>query len=163
MTSKHIPDEMTLDEYRALTKRKTTRKRGSKKQDAADHFVRNWDIFGKSAYTLTREHRFHPTRGWRLDCAFIAQRVAVEIEGGVWTNGRHTRGYGFIEDCNKYNAASELGWIVLRYAATEIKRDPIGIVQQVTRVLDSRTPTPLSRVAGANKRLRRARVRGRGC
>ena len=43
-------------------------------------------------------------------------RVAVEVEGGVWskTPGRHTRGAGFEADCEKYNAAAAAGWRVAR-------------------------------------------------
>lgn len=60
------------------------------------------------------EHRFHPTRRWRFDIAWTEQMVALEVEGGVWTQGRHTRGAGFIKDMEKYNAAHALGWVVLR-------------------------------------------------
>jgi very-short-patch-repair endonuclease len=67
---------------------------------------------------LSREVRFHPTRRWRFDYANIVQKIAVEIEGGVFTRGRHTRGKGYIEDCVKYNAAAALGWRVLRIASS---------------------------------------------
>lgn len=63
-----------------------------------------------------REYRFSPTRKWRFDFAFPQQKVAVEIEGGVFANGRHNRGFGFETDMEKYNAAVMLGWRVLRYS-----------------------------------------------
>ncbi len=61
-----------------------------------------------------REHRFHPVRRWRFDYAWPEQRVALEVEGGVWTGGRHTRGAGFLGDIEKYNAAVVAGWRVVR-------------------------------------------------
>ena len=61
------------------------------------------------------EHRFDVTRKWRFDYAHLKLRIAVEIEGGVWSEGRHLRGKGFINDMEKYNKATILGWKVLRY------------------------------------------------
>lgn len=61
------------------------------------------------------EFRFHPTRMWRFDLAWIEQKLAVEIEGGIWTGGRHTRGGGFSGDCEKYNEAVLNGWKILRF------------------------------------------------
>lgn len=61
-----------------------------------------------------REYHFHPTRLWRFDFAFPARKIAVAIEGAVWTRGRHNRGAGFIADCEKYNEAERLGWHVYR-------------------------------------------------
>lgn len=61
------------------------------------------------------EYRFHPQRKWRADYAWPLQRVLVEIDGGAWTQGRHTRGAGFIGDQQKLNAATLLGFSVLRY------------------------------------------------
>lgn len=61
-----------------------------------------------------REHRFHAVRRWRFDYAWPEQRVALEVEGGVWTGGRHTRGAGFLGDVEKYNAAVLAGWRVVR-------------------------------------------------
>jgi very-short-patch-repair endonuclease len=60
------------------------------------------------------EHRFHPTRRWRFDYAWPEHRIALEVEGGIWTGGRHTRGAGFLGDMVKYNEAAALGWRVLR-------------------------------------------------
>lgn len=67
------------------------------------------------------EHRFHPTRKWRFDMAFIKEKVAVEIEGAVWIQGRHTRGSGFIKDMEKYNEATFYGWSVLRFTTGDVK------------------------------------------
>lgn len=61
------------------------------------------------------EYKFHPSRKWRFDIAFPAEKIAVEAEGGVWTNGAHVRGKHFNSDSEKYNQAAILGWIVLRY------------------------------------------------
>lgn len=54
-------------------------------------------------------------RKWRFDFAFEDSKTAVEIEGGSFAGGRHTRGQGFAQDMEKYNAAIFLGWAVLRY------------------------------------------------
>ena len=69
-----------------------------------------------------REHRFHDSRRWRFDFVVlpIEQKIAVEIEGGVFTRGRHTRGKGYTEDLLKYNEAVLMGWRVLRFTTAQI-------------------------------------------
>lgn len=69
-----------------------------------------------------REYRFHPERRWRFDFAWPTKKVAIEVEGGTWTNGRHSRGNGFENDCEKYNEAAILGWTVLRFTTRQVKR-----------------------------------------
>ena len=69
-----------------------------------------------------QEYRFAPPRLWRFDYAMPAVLVAVELEGGVWTGGRHTRGAGFLRDCQKYNCAAVIGWAVLRFPPGDRKR-----------------------------------------
>ncbi len=69
-----------------------------------------------------REYRFHPRRRWRFDFAWPACKVAVEVEGGIYAGGRHTRGSGFQKDIEKYNAAALAGWRVLRVTARDVKR-----------------------------------------
>lgn len=71
---------------------------------------------------LVREYRFHPTRKWRFDFAHPEQKLAVEIEGAIWTQGRHTRGSGFKADMEKYNEAALLGWKVLRFDGEAVRK-----------------------------------------
>lgn len=66
--------------------------------------------------------RFHPTRKWRLDFAWVpgqngyngTDKVAVEVQGGIWMHkGGHTTGTGISRDCEKLTEASILGWRVV--------------------------------------------------
>ena len=75
-----------------------------------------------TGFKFIKEHRFHPVRKWRFDFACLEKRVAVEIAGGVFSGGRHTRGVGYINDMEKYNTAVELGWKILRYTPDQIKK-----------------------------------------
>jgi very-short-patch-repair endonuclease len=59
------------------------------------------------------EFRFAMPRKWAFDFAFVEQRVALEVQGGIWTRGRHSRGKGQEGDMEKLNAAQALGWRVL--------------------------------------------------
>lgn len=59
-------------------------------------------------------------RDWAFDFAWPELKLAVEIEGGIWSGGRHTRGKGFDEDCRKYNSAVKLGWRVYRFTRVSI-------------------------------------------
>lgn len=60
------------------------------------------------------EYQFHASRKWRFDYAWPAQKIALEVEGGVWSGGRHTSPKGFHGDMEKYNSAAVLGWRILR-------------------------------------------------
>lgn len=60
------------------------------------------------------EFTFHPKRMWRFDYAWPNKKIALEVEGGSWINGRHNRGSGFMKDMEKYNAAANLGWRIIR-------------------------------------------------
>ncbi len=59
-------------------------------------------------------------RRWRGDFAWVERKLLVEVEGGIYAAGRHTRGAGFEKDCEKYNAAVLLGWSVLRFTGAMI-------------------------------------------
>lgn len=61
-----------------------------------------------------KEYKFHPERRWRFDFAIPQYKIAIEVEGGIWTRGRHTRPKGFLSDMEKYNMATLMGWRVFR-------------------------------------------------
>lgn len=65
------------------------------------------------------EHRFCERR-WRFDICFLDCKVAVEIEGGIHSRGRHVRPEGFRKDAAKYRRAAILGWLVLRITSHDI-------------------------------------------
>jgi len=66
------------------------------------------------------EYKFHPTRKWRVDICWPDQKLAVEIEGAVWTGGRHVHPTGFVKDMEKYNTLSLMGYHLLRFTPQQM-------------------------------------------
>lgn len=96
------------------------------------------DLFSKviekeTGQAVELEHRFAPPRKWRFDYCIPKYKIAIEIEGGAHTQGRHTRGVGFVNDMEKYNKAIELGWTLLRY--TPDQRFKQTTIDQITKVI----------------------------
>ena len=75
-------------------------------------FEATWRLLGGPE--LETEHVFHPERKWRADYLHRPSMTIIELEGGVYSKGRHTRAGGFIEDCFKYNAATMLNYRLIR-------------------------------------------------
>lgn len=73
-----------------------------------------------------KEFAFALPRKWRFDyvltdpCSTGIDSVAIEIEGGVWTQGRHTRGQGFSNDLIKYREGVARGYRIYRFSTTEV-------------------------------------------
>lgn len=86
--------------------------------------------FGK----IRAEELFYPGRQWRFDFYIPDFRLAVEIEGGVFAGGRHTRGAGFSEDIEKYNSALLVGVRVYRINALDLRK-PELVKVHVQRLL----------------------------
>ena len=76
--------------------------------------------------TPVRELTFAKPRRWRHDFAWPEHMLALEVDGGTWTNGRHSRGAGFEKDCEKACAAAVAGWRVLRVTG-DMVRDGRGL------------------------------------
>ncbi|ADP20074.1 MULTISPECIES: endonuclease domain-containing protein [Achromobacter] len=81
-----------------------------------------------------REFRFHPNRAFRFDFAWpklpCGRRLAVEIEGGIHSGGRHVRPQGYKRDLEKYNSAVALGWTLLRFSSSMVfNGEAVQVVQ----------------------------------
>lgn len=80
---------------------------------------------------VVKEYRFHPVRKWRFDYAIPEHKIALEVEGGVWTGGRHTSPQGFLGDIEKYNTATLMGWRVFRVTPDELyKTATLNLIKQ---------------------------------
>ena len=66
------------------------------------------------------EYRFHPVRLWRMDWAWPDQRIGLEVDGGTWIAGRHTRGSGWAKDTEKLNGAAVLGYRMFRCTPADL-------------------------------------------
>lgn len=63
-------------------------------------------------------------KDWRFDFLIDSSKLAVEVEGIVWgegKKGRHQTGSGFEGDLHKYAAAMELGFTVYRCSGRMVK------------------------------------------
>jgi len=69
------------------------------------------------------EHQFAKPRKWRFDFAWPDLKLAVEIQGGQWTQGAHSRGGGMNRDCEKNAHALMLGWRVLFLTGDQVRND----------------------------------------
>ena len=80
-----------------------------------------------------QEFEFHPKRKWRADFHLVDKKILVEVEGGIWTGGRHTRGKGYIGDMEKYNAATMMGFQVIRFSTDQVKSG--HAIQQIEKMV----------------------------
>ena len=103
-------------------------------------FIARWKQLAPTYPLPECEYRFHGKRRWRFDFAWPRALVAVEVEGGTWQRGRHTRGAGYRGDCEKYNAAAVNGWRVLRFTAGMLRDDPFSCIEQVVSLLNGALP-----------------------
>lgn len=108
----------------------------SRKKSSAleSRFASLWDALG--GVELVREFRFDKTRRWRADFASESARVLIEVEGGVWRGGRHTNPLGFINDAEKYLAATLQGWSVIRLVGEQLNPATLRQVVDYVRERD---------------------------
>jgi len=69
---------------------------------------------------VVQELKFLEGRKFRFDYAIPDKKLAIELNGGQWSGGRHTRGKGYENDRLKINQAQLRGWTVLEYTYNSV-------------------------------------------
>lgn len=76
------------------------------------------------------QFQFDPQRRWRADFCWIAERILVEVQGGIWVKSGHTSGRGIQRDYAKWNAATLAGWKMFLVTSEMIKDgEAIALIQ----------------------------------
>ena len=68
-----------------------------------------------------REYRFASPRRYRADFAYPEKKILVEVQGGIYTRGAHSRGVGLERDYEKLNLAQLLGYKVFQFSRKMIE------------------------------------------
>jgi very-short-patch-repair endonuclease len=109
-----------MEEYRRLTGHTPKTAKPAKERSPLEVLLLSQIRYAKLPEPQC-EYKFLADRRFRFDFAWVELKLACEVEGGCWTNGRHTRGAGFISDAKKYNLATMHGWALLRYTSEQIE------------------------------------------
>ena len=129
---------ISLAEYKKLygKGRKTTAKskcqpRGAKVESVGESLLATQLKAFKIEFE--REFKFHHKRKWKADFHITGKHILVEVEGGIWSGGRHTRAKGYLGDLEKYNTATMMGYQVIRFSTEQVKS---GLaVQQIEKMV----------------------------
>ena len=108
------------------------------KSELEQSFDTYWLMLAPEMDAPETEYKFHPKRKWRFDRAWVDLKVAVEIDGGTFSGGRHVRGMGYHKQLDKQNQSQKLGWVVLRFDTKHIEDDPFSMIELVKGVLKAR-------------------------
>lgn len=123
-----MTETISLAEYNALTK---TDGEKTGKREPPDYTLFYKTIAALGIEEPELEYKFHAKRRWRFDLCFVEARLALEVEGGIWIDGRHNRGSGFIKDMEKYNQAAIYGYHLLRATPEQMQNGiAAGLVEE---------------------------------
>lgn len=86
--------------------------------------------------TWEAEYKFHPVRKWRMDFACPELKICIEIDGGIFIGGRHSRPIGMLKDNEKLNTAASMGWLVLRF--TPQQKQKTATFELIDKTVDCR-------------------------
>lgn len=108
VTLDQIPQKATAGFRRSQSKYKAM------KTDAKTFDELVWKLMTPSGMPMpVTEFRFYPQRKWRFDYAWPDHKLALEVQGGLFVNGRHSRGAALLKEHEKLNTAAQLGWRIL--------------------------------------------------
>lgn len=108
-------------------KRRITRSR-----DLADAFAAFMAHHGVTSFV--RDHQAIPGRRWKIDLADLDRKIAVEIHGATYAQGRHSRHAGMQSDLEKERALVAAGWRCIAFTGEEIKRRPLACLESIMEI-----------------------------
>lgn len=123
----------------AFTKRKIVKRTSYRKLDPASPQA----ILEKAFDTLWRQNggpelvEGFPFDAFWFDRSRPDLKIAIEIDGGIWSQGSHTRGLGYTRMCRKNNAAVLAGWRLFRLTSNMLEDDPYKHLQPIINLIRS--------------------------
>lgn len=81
-----------------------------------------------------RQYKFSTERKFLFDFAWPKYKFAVEVQGGTWANGAHSRGTGLNKDFEKNFYAICNGWRVLYVSVNHIEnKEAVGWIVKILK------------------------------
>lgn len=93
----------------------------------------------KNAPVIMHEQKLVPGRRFRCDFYHPESKTVIEIEGGAYSGGRHTRGKGFEDDCEKYLLLTLGGFTVIRLSAKQIN---VPTIERIVKFINENCEVP---------------------
>ena len=73
-------------------------------------------------------------RRWRMDFCWVAEKLFLEVQGSIFTQGRHTRGASLLKEFEKLNAASAMGYRPLFCTPKDVNSG--AVIETIRRALE---------------------------
>jgi len=105
-----------------------------------DYVAKITSALDKAKLEYQTEYKFIKDRRFRFDIALPKYQIAIEFEGGIFAQGRHTRPLGYANDCKKYNLATMHGWKLLRYTPMDAKKSnwTSKVVEDIKQIIEQK-------------------------
>ncbi len=107
----------------------------SKSKDLADAFLAFMRKHGVKDFV--RDHAPVEGRRFKIDLAHLPSKLAVEIHGGTWARGRHSRHAGMAADLEKARLLTLAGWRCIAFTGEDIKKRPLTTLETILEHLNA--------------------------
>lgn len=127
-----LGENMDSFQYKKLTKKSEIKKKPRTKPlpKATQKYLEAEEAFERALNVLEIKYektfQFKSTKHWRFDFHLIEHRILVEISGGPWSGGRGGKLSTKAWSMDRYDAAAEMGYSVVRLESArsyKIKED----------------------------------------
>jgi len=109
----------------------------SDKAKLENSFHSHWVLMFGDLPEPVRQHPIlnpETNRHFKLDFAWVEEKLAVEIQGGAWGKGGHNTALGQAHDYARHNYLTRIGWRILYFNSPMLK-DTAGCVELTAEIL----------------------------